>query len=268
MARRSLRPVAVAVQQAGTAGAQQRAVRSQPLDLLHAGLPFRRDEALPADWYYPVLTIGEETFKAHREEPSELHVLRRLHPAQYLCDREGDGGGQRHAQPGRDLQTEPAVSWPSSASSTRALRCARRTFSGSSNAFDEGKEPISPEVVQFFDDGRVDPRSQLRDRKADDGIYTGFVEIRADLNQPTEFRVSIQATTSPESRFIELDNPMATDPAATDANVLQPPTSLARLTADPAALEEDARRAQNRGGTQADEFLFQRATTVHFLVEP
>jgi hypothetical protein len=129
----------------------------------------------------------------------------------------------------------------------------------------QGADPIDTRSVDFRDDG-TDAKGLTKgqagfdetrcDRAANDGIYTAFIPL-TDVTVRTEFRVFVQAeTTDGQARYIALDNPQRDDDDK-DTNPRQPSDKKARLRQD------EATKAAEGGVLK-----FQRATTVHFQVEP
>ena len=134
-----------------------------------------------------------------------------------------------------------------------------------------GSGPIDTRGVDFRDDGTdVNGLSKgqngfdeaRHDRAADDGIYTAFIPL-TDVQKETEFRVFVQAdTTDGKAHYVQLDDPNG-DTNLDDAD--KDKDAASRRPRDKKA------RMQQDSATKAAEgkvLEFQRATSVHFRVEP
>jgi hypothetical protein len=126
--------------------------------------------------------------------------------------------------------------------------------------------PIAIKAVEFADNG------QDGDTTADDGIYTGKIDIH-EVNEETEFRVFVLAdTTNGKAHYIALDNPNRDDQVPDPVDLAALPTPKRPKDKEAAAREAfDQRKIQSDRDTKLAEgpaIKFQRATTVHFRVKP
>ncbi len=127
-------------------------------------------------------------------------------------------------------------------------------------AITPGSDPIIFQPIEFQDEGQLvrpalGDQPEVRDKQKDDGIYTAAIPISA-VRVGMEFRVSIQAdTTNGKAKYIPLDDPNRGNPAKND------PT-----------LGQDAKKAEkvqkSQDTIEGTALKFQRATSIHFRVEP
>lgn len=123
-----------------------------------------------------------------------------------------------------------------------------------------GSDPIPAQRVDFEDKGQVvrsalGDQPEIRDKAAGDGIYTASIPIGGE-REGAEYRVIIQAdTTDGKARYIPLDDPNRGDPKKNDPSI-----RTDQAQADAAKASQEA--------AEGTALRFQRATSVHFRVEP
>lgn len=131
----------------------------------------------------------------------------------------------------------------------------------------KGFNQIDPQQVEFRDDGSDaagnlpgDPENfdpKYCDRAADDGIYTAFIPL-IGISKDTEFRVFVQAdTTDGRARYIGLDDPNRHDEKEETPDNARRVDPVLRLV-----------EKQSTDEAEGHAMKFQRATSVHFRVEP
>ncbi len=124
----------------------------------------------------------------------------------------------------------------------------------------QGSDPIIVQTVEFQDEGQLvrpalGDQPEIRDKQKDDGIYTAAIPINA-VHVGTEFRVFIQAdTTDGHAKYIPLDDPNRGNPAKNDPSLGQDAKKAEKVQKSQATIEGTALK-------------FQRATSIHFRVEP
>jgi len=126
----------------------------------------------------------------------------------------------------------------------------------------QGSDPIIVQTVEFQDKGQpvrpaLGDQPEIRDKQKDDGIYTAAIPIN-DVHVGTEFRVFIQADTTDglaKAKYIPLDDPNRGNPAKNDPSLGQ----------DAKKTDEVQKSQDTIEGTA---LKFQRATSIHFRVEP
>ena len=124
----------------------------------------------------------------------------------------------------------------------------------------QGSDPIIVQTVEFQDEGQLvrpalGDQPEIRDKQKDDGIYTAAIPINA-VHVGTEFRVFIQAdTTDGHAKYIPLDDPNRGNPAKNDPSLGQDAKKADKVQKSQATIEGTALK-------------FQRATSIHFRVEP
>jgi hypothetical protein len=136
-----------------------------------------------------------------------------------------------------------------------------------------GGDPIDTRGVDFRDDGtdvnglskgQAGFDEEKHDRAADDGVYTAFIPL-TDIQKDTEFRVFVQAdTTDGKAHYVQLDDPNG-DTDLDDADKEKDKDAASRRPRDKKAkMQQDLATRAAEGKV----LEFQRATSVHFRVEP
>ncbi|WZO96240.1 choice-of-anchor X domain-containing protein [Isosphaeraceae bacterium EP7] len=122
-----------------------------------------------------------------------------------------------------------------------------------------GVGPIDLSYLSFKDGGADG------DRVADDGVYTALIPIDR-LGQEAEYRVSIQALSTPKSRNIVPEDPNAGDAARRKALIDSGFKKIVPKPATPEGGDKDATKADETPSL-GKALEFERATSIHFRVE-
>jgi hypothetical protein len=132
-----------------------------------------------------------------------------------------------------------------------------------------GNDEIDTQEVVFQDQGKTNPLDA--DKLKDDGLYTAKIPI-ANVTKGTEFRVFIQAdTTDGTARFVALDDPNRFNPVV--QNDQNQPVQIAKKNAKKSTMTKTLEAFQTQGSEDQKKAegpapKFQRATSLHFRVEP
>jgi hypothetical protein len=132
-----------------------------------------------------------------------------------------------------------------------------------------GNTDIDTQEVLFQDGGQAQPLDA--DKLEDDGVYTAKIPI-SNVTRGTEFRVFIQAdTTDGTAKFVALDDPNRFNPDA--KNDENQPVQITKKKAKKSTLTKTREDFQARGqeaqkNAEGAAPRFQRATSLHFRVEP
>ncbi len=217
----------------------------------------QRPQGLEERGYTPFLRLSEETVNALQENDLNFtfsvgSTRRNLQLLASVVDDMADNTRGTLRTSSREAVVEVHVSAGSAVLGA--------TVKGFCQKIVPGSDPITIESVEFKDEGQVvraglDAQAEIRDKAAGDGIYTGKVSLNG-VTRASEFRIFIQAdTTDGQAHFIALDDPNRGRPAHPNPNA----------RADPA--HPDA-AAKSQADAEGPVLKFQRATSVHFRVEP
>lgn len=223
---------------------------------------------LSEGWYTPVLRFEQEVMdqiKAPYNEINFTFSVASLRPNIQLIAslRQPDGAKTRGTI--HSGEQEAVVEVLVSAGSP--IRGAK--VYGYFQRINTGNTDIDTQEVLFQDEGQAQPLDA--DRLKDDGLYTAKIPI-GNLTSGTEFRVFIQAdTTDGNAAFVALDDPRRFN---ADANNDQDqPLPLAKKKAKKSTMTKTLEAFQTKGiedqkKAEGPAPKFQRATSLHFRVEP
>lgn len=261
------------------------------------------DRSLPPGWYTPVFVLEKETlgqlngparpdaqgqarpglqrdelnftFSVASDRPNTRLIARLVEPA------DDPDEGTVHRLEGHAI-VEVEVLSRSPVRGAKVVGFYQKIAPG------DAASEILPQEVIFYDNGPASPvlrpaqgrRPEVRDRIADDGIYTGAIPLAAFNDAGAEIRVFIQAESNAGSRYRELESLSLIEPppaavSTVETAVTPPPASTlsGRREATKAAVAEadrlrDAQRHRDTEAAEGPVPHFQRATSLHFRVDP
>jgi hypothetical protein len=262
--------------------------RAKSTDTLHVWTAEGPDRRLPAGWYTPFLTLDERTMKELKENEINFtfSVGSTRDNIQLIASlieepNDRDRGTVRRAEGQAIVEVQVLAGSP----------VRRAHVVGFAQRLVPGSNQIVTQQVDFNDDGpeggilrqQLGNRPAVTDRVKDDGIYTGAISIADIGDEGAEIRIFLQGETiENQSRFIALDDPMQGQEAESSAEAEERTTTTGssssvrnrRREATREAVRQTARalRAEVVRDTEAAQgalpFKFQRATSLHFRVEP
>ncbi len=230
--------------------------------------PFRLSEG----WYTPVLRFEPEVLNEIRS-PNEINFtfsVASLRPnIQLIASLKQPDTTDTHGTLRSGEQVAVVEVLVSAGSPVRGAQVV-----GFFQKITHGGAEISTQELRFEDQGQVilldkSNNPTVKDTLKDDGIYTAKIPI-GDVKEGTEFRVFIQAdTTDGKAQFIALDDPNRFKPEADQDQPLAAAKTKAKKSTLTRTLEDfKARGEKDQKKAEGEAPKFQRATSLHFRVEP